>query len=190
MPGCHTPPLGWDPPVLESRLIDPLPQETVSQKRSHYSVLVTDVRGERKLVLLEIQTLWDKKIGLRMLDYRSRYLLEYELEAISCVLLLRPSTQAVDIYQDNQVTFRFQVIRVYDLDAQEIIDEGITCLAPFVPLMRHGPELIDEADKLIYESSAPKPDKADMLTAMAIFFRIDFTQFTRVPGFKKEGYHD
>ncbi|MBF0477009.1 MAG: hypothetical protein HQK59_14505 [Deltaproteobacteria bacterium] len=156
-------------PVLESRLIDPLPQETVSLKRSDYSVLVTDEYGVRKLVLLEIQTRWDKKIGLRMLDYRSRYLLEYELEAISCVLLLCPSPQAVDVYQDNQVTFRFQVIRVYDLDAQEIIDKGITCLAPFVPLMQHGRELIDEADKLIYESSAPKIDKADMLTAMAIF---------------------
>lgn len=59
-------------------------------------------------------------------------------------------------------------MRIYEFDANEIIREGSLCLMPFVPLMRHGEELMAGADRLLYESSLPRGDKADMLTAMAI----------------------
>lgn len=58
---------------------------------------------------------------------------------------------------------------MYDLDAREILKENVLCLMPFVPLMRHGEELVDRADSALYESSLPLEDKADMLTAMTIF---------------------
>jgi hypothetical protein len=75
--------------VSESTLIEQLPQETVSLKRSDFPILVTDESGSRRLVLIEIQSEWDGRIPLRLLDYRSRYLLKHDVEAISCVLLLR-----------------------------------------------------------------------------------------------------
>ncbi len=97
------------------------------------------------------------------------YLPKYGGEAISCVLLLRPSKEASGGYQDSEVTFRFRLIPIYQLDARPIIAEKVFCLMPFVPLMQHGQALAQEADELLYESPLPRADKADMLTVMTIF---------------------
>ncbi|MBF0549264.1 MAG: hypothetical protein HQK60_01895 [Deltaproteobacteria bacterium] len=155
--------------LTDDDVLEELPQETVSLKRADAVIMVTDKTGNRRIVLIEIQTAWDRDVPLRLLDYRTRYRLKYGLEAISSVLLLQPSGQAVAQYEDNEVSFRFRLIRVYDLDAQDIVQEGLICLMPFVPLMRHGKDLVGQADDLIYESSLPRKDKADMLGAMAIF---------------------
>ncbi len=154
--------------VRESRLIDDLPQETVSLKRSDYAVLITDKDAVQKLVILEIQTFWNRSVPLNILDYRTRYLLKHDVEVISCVILLRPSSSATDFIEDNEVRFRYRLIKVYEMDARKIIDEGTTCLLPFVPLMADGGELTDEADSLIYSSSLPRLEKANMLTSLAI----------------------
>ena len=55
------------------------------------------------------------------------------------------------------------------MDAREIVEESILCLMPFVPLMRHGEDLLDQADSLLYQSALSREDKADMLTVMTIF---------------------
>ena len=80
--------------VSESSILEQLPQETVSVKRSDFPILVTDETGKQSLVLLEIQSRWEKKFPLRLLDYRCRHLLKHDMEAISCVLLLKPSQWA------------------------------------------------------------------------------------------------
>jgi hypothetical protein len=54
------------------------------------------------------------------------------------------------------------------VEAGEIIEENVLCLLPFVPLIHHGPDWLRQADRLIYESSLPRRDKDDMLTAMMI----------------------
>ena len=154
--------------VEESTVLEQLPQETVSLKRSDYPVLVTDEDGRQLLVVLEVQSGWEPDVPVQLLEYRCRYLLKYGVDTLSCVLLLRPSRQATDFYEDPEVSFHFRLARIYEFDAREIIREGSLCLMPFVPLMRHGEELITEADRLLYESRLPRGDKADMLTAMAI----------------------
>ena len=158
--------------VSESSLLQELPQETVSVKRSDFAVMVTDESGARRLVLLEIQTRWDRQLPLRLLDYRSRHLLKYDVEAISCILLLRPSGEALTRYEDSEVTYAYRLIRLYEMDAREIVEESILCLMPFVPLMRHGEDLLDQADSLLYQSALSREDKADMLTVMTIFPRL------------------
>jgi predicted transposase YdaD len=166
--------------VSESTLLQELPQETVSLKRSDFPILVTDDSGCRRLVLLEIQSRWDRQIPLRLLDYRSRYLLKHDLEAISCILLLRSSSAAVESYEDNEVRYSFRLIRIYELDGREIVEEKILCLMPFVPLMRHGEEVVDRADSVLYESALSRRDKADMLTAMTIFSGLVSEKLPRV----------
>jgi len=139
--------------VEESTLLEQLPQETVSLKRSDFPILVTDEKGQRILVLLEVQSHWQVDVPLRLLDYRSRHLLQQKtVEAISCVLLLRPSGTARGYYEDNEVTFRFRLIKVYELDAREVVRERVLCLMPFVPLMQNGEEVMEEADRLLYEA--------------------------------------
>ena len=154
--------------VSDSTLVEELPQETVSLKRSDFPVLVTDKNGEKRLVILEIQTQWNRAVPLHLLDYRIRYLIKHDVIVISCVILLRPSKAAADQYADNEVRFQYHLIKIYEMDGRKIVDEGPLCLLPFVPLMKHGPDLIDEADALIYGSEMPRSSKADMLTSMAI----------------------
>lgn len=70
----------------------------------------------------------------------------------------------------------FPVIRVYEMDGRQLIDQGPVCLLPFVPLMKHGKASLSQADDLIYGSEFSRAQKADMLTSMAIlsgFLRFD-----------------
>lgn len=154
--------------VMESSLIEAVPQETVSLKRSDYPILVTDDKGITRLAIIEIQTAWNRNVPLNLLDYRTRYLIRQDIEVISCVILLRPSSAAKDHYSDNEVSFRYRLIRIYEMDAQTVVSDKLICLMPFVPLMKHGKELLEEADTLIYNSRKTRLEKADMLTSMAI----------------------
>jgi hypothetical protein len=158
--------LGMD--VAESVLLEELPQETVSLKRSDFPVQVTGRDGNSRIVALELQSWWNNDLPLHLLDYRTRYRLKYRLEVISCVVLLRPSSAATNRFSDNEVDFRFRLVRIPDFDAEEILREDIPCLLPFVPLMKNGPEHLLEADNRIYESPVPRSQKSDMLTSMAI----------------------
>jgi hypothetical protein len=155
--------------VLESTILEELPQETVSVKRSDFPILVTNEDGRRQLVLLEIQTRWERQFPLRLLDYRTRHLLKHEVPVTSCVLLLQPSALARERYDDDEVSYCFTLVRIYDLEAKDILDQRVVCLLPFVPLMKNGPELATQADELLYNSALPRSEKADMLTVMTIF---------------------
>jgi hypothetical protein len=158
--------LGID--VRESVMIEELPQETVSLKRSDFPVLVTDRAGKELLAVLEIQGSWNRRVPLHLLDYRTRYLIRREVKILSCVILLTPSGSATDHYQDDEVSFRFRLVRGYEMDAREIMEGGLVCLFPFVPLMKGGRQYVDEADQRIYASGKDRREKADMLTSMAI----------------------
>jgi len=66
------------------------------------------------------------------------------------------------------VRFRYRLVKIFEMDGRETVSRGPICLLPFVPLMEHGPEVIDDADILIYKSKLSRTKKADMLTSMAI----------------------
>ncbi|MBX7234395.1 MAG: hypothetical protein K1X65_08425 [Caldilineales bacterium] len=158
-----------DIPVTESTLLEEAPQETTTLRRSDFPLLVTEEGGRRRLVIIEVQSQWEGDLPLRLLEYRCRHMLRHRVhEATSCILLLTPSALAIDHFADNEVAFGYHLIRVYELDAAEILSEGALCLLPLVPLMRGGIELTDSADRRIYGSSLPPAEKADMLTGMAI----------------------
>ena len=166
--------------VLESTILEELPQETVSVKRSDFPLLVTAEDGHRLLVLIEMQSSWEPHLPLRLLDYRTRHLLKHGVEVVSCILLLRPSPAVVERYVDNEVNYCYRVVRVYELDAREILDQQVLCLLPFVPLMKHGQELTTRADEILYQSPLPRSDKSDMLTVMTIFSGMVSTELSQL----------
>jgi hypothetical protein len=84
------------------------------------------------------------------------------------VILLKPSGTAGNVYENSEVRFTFRLIKIYEMDAREVVDGGPLCLMPFVPLMKNGEALLTEADDLIYGSERPRNEKADLLTSMAI----------------------
>ncbi|MBM4460230.1 MAG: hypothetical protein FJ011_21105 [Chloroflexi bacterium] len=155
-------------PVVESTLLKSLPQQTATLRSSDFPLLATDERGQRRLVLLEVQSDWEWEVPFRLLEYRCRHILHERLtDALSCVLLLRPSRVATDLLEDAEVRYRYRLVRVYELDAAPVVQTPIVNLLPFVPVMRGGIELTETAERLVYESPLPRSDKADMLTGMA-----------------------
>ncbi len=154
-------------PVQESELLQ-VPQETTSVRRSDFPLRVVTADGEELLVLVELQARWERHLPLRLLEYRARHMLREDLDALTVVLLLRPSGKVQEVYQDREVRYQYRVVRVYEADAREVVERGPVCLLPLVPLMRGGVELADEADRRIYESELDRETRADMLTVMAI----------------------
>ncbi len=139
--------------VKDSRMILPTREETVNVRRSDYPVIITDASGGQKLVVLEIQTVWNRNVPLRLLEYRSRHLIDKDLEAVSCVVLLRPSGGATEFYEDAEVRFSYRLVKIHDMDAEQIISEGPLCLMPFVPLILSG-DLILKRRNIMIESPA------------------------------------
>uniref|UniRef100_A0A7C4RTK1 Rpn family recombination-promoting nuclease/putative transposase n=1 Tax=Desulfatirhabdium butyrativorans TaxID=340467 RepID=A0A7C4RTK1_9BACT len=154
--------------VDESTLIEGLPQETVSVKRSDFPMLVTDSKGRQSIVILEIQTQWNPHVPLHLLDYRIRHILSKNLPAISAIVLLKADARAIDHYEDSEVRFQYQLIRLSEMDAKEAIEQWPFGLLPFIPLLKHGPELTPRVEQMIYDEPISSLIKADMLTSMTI----------------------
>lgn len=154
--------------VAQSELIEELPQQTVSLRSSDFPVMVTGSEGRKTVAIVEIQSSWQAQIPLRLMEYRSRYMIKYGVPAVSCVILLRPAATASNRYEDDEISYLFRLVKVYQWNAEKVIKEGPPCLLPFVPLMSNGPHLTIEADRMIYEGEFSRRKKADMLTSMAI----------------------
>lgn len=154
--------------VAESSLIEELPQETVSLKRSDFPIMVKDSAGQKALLIIELETNWRPLVPLHLLDHRTRYQIKYNIDPTSIVILLKPSGTADNVYQNSEVRFTFRLIKIFEMDARDVINNGPLCLLPFVPLMKGGEALVTEADDLIYGSGRTRLQKADLLTSMAI----------------------
>ncbi|WP_028323669.1 hypothetical protein [Desulfatirhabdium butyrativorans] len=154
--------------VTESCLIEGLPQETASVRTSDFPLRVTESDGRQLLVVLEIQSRWENRLPLRLLEYRIRHMMSEDLPAVSAVLLLRPDNRAVDHFEDAEVHYRFRLIRLYEMDAKAAVKSLPTCLLPFVPLMKGGTDAVRQVEETIYRSDLPSVQRADMLTSMTI----------------------
>jgi len=150
------------------KLLEELPEETVSLRRSDFPLRVVLENGQEKIVLLEIQTEFSKDFVLRLADYMIRFTLKYHIEVVPLALVLKPSSLATGFYKDERLTFKYEVTRLWEKQASDFM--GKIYLYPFLPLTNGGEKLIEDADTAIYESyEISREEKADLLTAMAIF---------------------
>ncbi|MDQ7031183.1 MAG: hypothetical protein Q9M37_00480 [Desulfonauticus sp.] len=154
--------------VDSALLIDTRPQETTSVRRSDFVLKTILSEGEEILVLIEFLSSWKEHIPLRTLEYRCRHILQEKLPVKTFVFLLTPSRQAKNYYQDEEVDFRFNLIRLYDIPAEDILASGNECLLSFLPLTKGGSKYLEEGESRIYNSSMSREKKADLLTGMAI----------------------
>ncbi len=145
-----------------------LPEETPSLRRSDLVVKAELEDGEELLVIIELSSRWERGLPLRFLEYRTRHKLSEGITTRSFIVLLRPSGRASEVYRDEEVEFRFRVIKVYEMDAREVLESNQECLFPFVPLMKGGESRWEEAERRIYEGDFDRSVKADLLTGMAI----------------------
>jgi len=142
------------------KLIEEIAEETVSLKRSDFPIKIVRNNGEEQIILIEIQTVFSKEFVLRLLDYNLKF--------IPLALILTPSNEATGIYEDEIISFKYNVVRFWEQDPEKYLDE--IWLYPFFPLMKNGENIIDKIERSIYHNSEiDRETKADLLTAMAIF---------------------
>ncbi|MCD6508503.1 hypothetical protein J7M22_18025 [Candidatus Poribacteria bacterium] len=159
-------------------LIEELPEETVSLRRSDFPMRVTLKDGEEIIVLLEFQTAFSREFIWRLIEYTMRFRLRYKIKVIPAVIILTPSKLATGSYEDEIVSFRYKAIRIWEENAVDYLNEE--AVYPFIPLMRGGEKLVDEVEEKIYESEElTTEEKGDILTAMAIFAGLKDKGMTR-----------
>lgn len=88
-------------PIAEVELIEELPQESVSLKRSDYLMRVTTQDGKTFLVIWEFLSLWKRRAILSLIDYVVRAVIKFSLPVKPVVLLLAPSSQAKDSLREK-----------------------------------------------------------------------------------------
>ncbi len=155
-------------PVTSAFLVETVPQETPSVRRSDFVFRAFFDDGSERLILLEFLSYWKPWIPVRTLECRCRHLLQENLPVVSVILLLTPAKGARDFYTDEEVHYHYRLVKLYEFEAREVLERGPECLFPFVPLMKGGESLFEEAEKRIYEGNYSREEKADLLTGMAI----------------------
>uniref|UniRef100_A0A832EDH7 Transposase (putative) YhgA-like domain-containing protein n=1 Tax=Desulfacinum infernum TaxID=35837 RepID=A0A832EDH7_9BACT len=153
--------------VVESEVVE-LPQETATLRRSDFPIRVRTPEGRLFIVLLEVQSRWEHDLPLRLLEYDARYRLKTGLSVLPAILLLTPSGAVVERFEDEGLRYAFRVISLAALEARDLLRTGNPCLFPFAPLMKGGVELFDEAERALTDSMPAGPDRADLLTGMAL----------------------
>lgn len=150
-------------------MIDELFQETASLKRSDFQLHIVFKDGQEAIVLLEIQTIFNRDFVLRLIDYTVRFMLKYHLKVMPLVLLLTPSTLATGFYKEEDLlTFHYNVVRFWEEQSSDFMNE--MSLYPFLPLMKGGIDILEDLETAVYENAEMSIEKkSDILTAMAIF---------------------
>ncbi|MBM3236430.1 hypothetical protein FJZ31_09045 [Candidatus Poribacteria bacterium] len=114
-------------------LIEESPKEVVSLRSSDFPLLVRDKEGHEQIVLLEFQTQWEIDLPLRLLEYYARFKMKYHIPVMPIVLLFRKHGGAKDSYNDEVVSIRFRLIKIWEISGRELLDSGDVYLYPFLP---------------------------------------------------------
>ena len=85
------------------------------------------------------------------------------------MLLFKEHRGASGTYEERGLRFEFNLVRMWEIEGRELVEEGDVRLLPFVPLTRCGREDVLKAEERIYNSELERSVKSDLLTALAIF---------------------
>lgn len=153
------------------------------------SVIKVILNGEEVLVHFEFQTndSYDPEMNLRMAGYITRLIETYRMPVYSNVIYLRPDAGKNDLgyYEQNikghRVFVEYQVMRLIEMDGQQILDAKHAGLIPFTPLMKH-PDDVDEEQWLRrciqVADSIDVHDKAAYFAGLAVLGNLKYEHRT------------
>ena len=168
--------------VGEQDALEEVGQETPALKRADCVLRVSPPQGEPWILLLEFLTQWRaakmEDLLLYTVLHRQKERERRKREGASSqpipvvhpvMLLFQPNDQATDVYRDEHITFRFKLVKMWELDAREHIERGAPEVCPLAALMDGGVELASRIDEAICSSDRPPEIKADLMNIFAIF---------------------
>lgn len=170
----------------ERFVVEPLEVEAVdralpSLEREVDFVARVGVEGEEVILVLESQTRWEGDVPERLFHYTSRLRERYRLGVYPVVLVFRPTGQWVEewVMQGlgrQVVRFGFEVIRLWEVEAREVIERGLKGVYPLLPLMRQAgrgvEEVLEESQRLILEGIEERQARADAYVALRVLSEI------------------
>ncbi|MCY3868602.1 MAG: hypothetical protein OXG87_03530 [Gemmatimonadetes bacterium] len=140
--------LGWD----DVEVLDILNTEQTTVETRHADSLIrVHIAGKETLIHHEFQTTDDPSMPLRMAGYIIRAIERHDLPIYSSVIYLRRSAgrrdpgHFIQEISGHLVVIKYRVIRLSEVEGQDIIDGGPSGLFPFVPLMKRPVEIDSEA---------------------------------------------
>jgi predicted transposase YdaD len=140
---------------------------------------------------LEFQSGPDPDMPRRCFEYNSRLILHYDAAVLTTVLYLFPGSDrdakdAFRLYIGDQIAYewRFDVVRLWEIDAQSALQNGEAGPLALVPLLRGGdePQAVLEAVRRL--DALPRAESADAMSALLDFAsqRYDRATFWNVLG--------
>ena len=158
-------------------LADPvLKQIRYADATAHATIFSEEGTKTEVVVHIEFQTDADDTMPVRMAGYIGRLIDMYRKPVHATVIYLRP--QEIDdpgIYHykfPNEFTARYNVLRIWECDGEEILVKRISGLLPLVPLMQ--PEGVSDEEWLgkcvrTIESSVPsEQDRKELLASTSV----------------------
>ncbi len=125
-------------------------QNTVDTRHTD-SLIRVHIAGKEALIHHEFQTTDDPSMPLRMAGYIIRAIERHNLPIYSSVIYLRRNAgqrdpgHFIQEISGHLVVIKYTVIRLSEIEGQDIIDGGPSGLFPFVPLMKRPVGIDSEA---------------------------------------------
>ena len=123
------------------QVLDILDTEQTTTRHAD-SLIRVHIAGKETLIHHEFQTTDDPSMPLRMAGYIIRAIEQHNLPIYSSVIYLRRSAgrrdpgHFIQEISGRDVLIEYTVIRLSDIEGQEVIDRGHAGLFPFTPLMK------------------------------------------------------
>ena len=123
------------------QVLDILDTEQTTTRHAD-SLIRVHIAGKETLIHHEFQTADDPSMPLRMAGYIIRAIEQHNLPIYSSVIYLRRSAgrrdpgHFIQEISGRDVLIEYSVIRLSEIEGQEVIDRGHAGLFPFVPLMQ------------------------------------------------------
>lgn len=128
------------------------PEQPTIEMHQADMLIKVELDGKEVLVHFEFQTTdsYNPEMALRMAGYIIRTVETYRLPVYSSVIYLRPDAGRNDpghYVQDitqHRIFIEYQVLRLIEMDGEQILDAKPMGLIPFTPLMKHPPDVSAE----------------------------------------------
>ena len=164
-------------------------------------LLKVEIDRNEALLHFEFQTTdsYNPSMPLRMAGYTIRIVEAYELPVYSNVIYLRPEAGRNDPghyrqdLENHRIFIEYQVLRLADLDGQQVLDAKHVGLLPFTPLMKSptGVEAEDWLRRCVQAAdSVDLPNKSEYIAGMAILSNLVYKSQTILKVISEETMHD
>ena len=171
--------LGFEETDIEVLEVINPEQPTVDMHQAD-SLIKAIYKGQKVLIHIEFQTndSYDPEMPLRMAGYIGRSIETHSLPIYSNVIYLRPDAGKNDPgkweqqIEGHKISIEYQVLRLIDLDGEEVLDSRLTGLIPLTPLMGHSKDITDDQwvrNCTKVADSIDVPNKAAYLGSLVVF---------------------